>query len=511
MNTNLEQLINQQDTIRIQAKKKLVLKSFWDFCIEVLDYQNLNDFHFELCSFTQRWQRKKRLVLLPRGHLKSTIVTVAYSLWRLAQDQTIRILISNATAPMAEAFLRQIKAHIQYNKRFIELFGNLHKQSEKWSDGAIRLSQAEAYKAKENTVTAFGIGGSLVSQHYDLMIFDDLVNRDNTHTQERIADVKTFYQDAQDLVDDPMKTEQIMIGTRWHEGDLYGDILDPENPERIDWKVMKREAIEGDYQILKNDKGRYEIEGGTVIYDKFPRIALNKLINSKGLSNFSAQYLNDPVPADQATFKHEFKYYEPEDIKGWEFNNFIAVDPAFFDPAAVKKGDPDYTAFVVVRVNYVNDWYVVDCVNERMSPDEIINMMFELDTKYKPKTIGLETTSFQKILGYTTRAKMKEKNHFLPITELSHAGRSAQSKFDRIQGLEPRYATGTIFHNRQCRYINVLENQLKRFPRAKNDDLSDALASILEIAYAPRRKTKRGYGDGDGVSKDNWDSVSYPA
>lgn len=491
----------------IKAQREYCLTDFWEFCTVVLGYKNLQPFHKDLCEFVQGKRKYKRMILLPRGHLKSTMITVGYSLWRMAQEPSVRILIANATAPMADAFLRQIKSHLKKNDKFIELYGDLSAGAEKWSDSAIRLKMIRATDPKENSVTAFGIGGNLVSQHYDIMIFDDLVNRENIHTPERIADVLTFYQDAQDLVDDPLKTEQIMIGTRWHEADLYGTISDPSNPEFEDWRFMKREAVEGDYQIVKNPStGRFEIEGGRILYDlKYPREALNKLISSKGLSNFSAQYLNNPIPKGQSIFKYDFKPYEETDVRGWEFNTFITIDPTFYDPRTMRSKRLDYCGVVVNKVNYMNDWYIVDLINERFSPSELIELMFELDSKYKPKTIGIEATNWQRILGYQAREKMREKNHFLPITELKHSGVLAKSKTDRIQGLEPRYASGSIYHNPNARHIVTLEDQLRRFPKSKHDDLMDALASQLEVAFPPRRRQMREDED------EKKSMISYPA
>lgn len=492
-----------QYEVYLKAKKQYCLTDFWQFCTDVLQYKNLQPFHQQLCNFVQDKRKHKRLILLPRGHLKSTIITVGYSLWRLAQDPTLRILIANATAPMSESFLRQIKSHIKRNQSFIDLFGDLSRGAEKWADGAIRLAHATSHAAKENSITAFGIGGNLVSQHYDIMIFDDLVNRENIHTEERIADVRQFYVDAQDLVDDPIHTEQIMIGTRWTEYDLYGSILDRENPEREEWRILKRETVEGDFEIQKNKKGGFEIVGGTLLYPfKFPRKALNKLIAAKGLYDFSAQYLNNPVPAGQSIFRHEFKYYEPADTKGYEFNTYITIDPAFYDPKS-KTRDLDYTGITIIKVPYTNDWYIWDLIMDRLQPNELIDLMFDLDKQYKPKTIGIESTAWQKIIGFQARKEMRERNQFLPITELKHAGVSAKSKTDRIQALEPRYAVGSIYHHKGLRHIITLEDQLRRFPRNKHDDLIDALASQLEIAVPARRREKRE----DEVSK----VLSYPA
>jgi predicted phage terminase large subunit-like protein len=162
----------------------------------------LGEFHKELCQFVSTEIKKKKLVLMPRGHLKSTVVTVGYSLQRIAQNPKIRILIANAVSTMAEAFLGQIKKHLQYNETFIDYFGAMSLGAFKWSDNMITVNTGEdSFKAKEATVTAYGLGGSLTSQHYDLIIVDDPHNRENINTKDQIDKVKLLYKDLLDLLE----------------------------------------------------------------------------------------------------------------------------------------------------------------------------------------------------------------------------------------------------------------------------------------------------------------------
>lgn len=491
-------ILNQRTAEQLEAFYKVqaayVLTDFYEFVTEVLGIRDLEQFHIDLCNFMQNPEFKKKLILLPRGHLKSTIVTVGYAVWRIAKNPKIRILIANGTAPMAEAFLSQIKAHLQKNQNFLNLFGDLTVGAPKWSEGAIQLARPGSYDAKENTVTAFGVGGNLVSQHYDLILMDDIVNRENTHTADRIADVAMFYKDIQDLVDNPLTSEQIIIGTRWHEGDLYGSILSDDNPEKKSFGIMIRDAVEGQFEFIKKPGGSFGIQGGEILFPrKFPREALEDLLNSKGPSEFSAQYMNDPVPASESTFKHEWKYYEEDDLRGKELLHYITLDPAFFDPNS-RSTDLDYCVFLVNAVDADNNWHIRDIVRDRMQPKDIIDMLFYLDQQWKPKTIGIESVAFQKVLSYYARQAMRERNQFLPITELKHAGSNAKSKYERIQALEPRYAVGSILHGRNVRHIATLEMELRRFPRAKTDDVADALASQLEIAHPPSKRERRGSG-----------------
>ena len=486
---------NEQHQAYLDAKRRVVLGSFWRFSQEVLGWKDLYEpLHLSLCNFVQDNRYKKRLILLPRGHLKSSVVTVGYSLWKIAQDPKIRILIANGTYPLAASFLSQIKDHIMRNDKFRELFGDLYSSADKWSESAITVKREESYERKEPTVTVFGIGGNLVSQHYDLIIHDDLVNRENIHTPDRIIDVQTFYKDSLDLVDNPMLSEFIIIGTRWHEGDLYGWMLDETNPAKNEFVIMQRTAVEGAYEIIKSQEGGFKIEGGDIIFpNKFSREGLEKLINEKGISEFFSQYMNDPVPSSEAIFKHEWKYYEEDDLRGNPVQIFISCDPAFFDPTS-KASDLDYTAFVVVAIDADNNWYVRDIIRDRLSPKDILETLFELDAFWHPKTIGIESVAYQKVLFYMARDMMKVKGQFLPITELKHAGANAKSKAERIQSLEPRYAVGAVLHNRNIRHMATLEMELRRFPRGKTDDVADALASISEIARPPARQGDRPRG-----------------
>ena len=162
----------------------------------------LKPFHKELCEFVETNVNRKKLILMPRGHLKTTVITVGYSLQRIARDPKVRILIANATGTMAEAMLSQIKKHLQYNETFKYYFGDLSTNASTWRDNMVTLPTGDgSYQSKEATVTAYGLGGSLVSQHYDVIIIDDPHNRENINTKDQIDKVKQSYSDILDLLE----------------------------------------------------------------------------------------------------------------------------------------------------------------------------------------------------------------------------------------------------------------------------------------------------------------------
>ena len=56
----------------------------------------------------------------------------------------------------------------------------------------------------------------------------------------------------------------------------------------------------------------------------------------------------------------------------------------------------------------------------------------------------------------------------------------------RIKGLEPYYRNGMVFHQK---WMKDLEEELAQYPKAKHDDLSDALSWCLEFLIQPDEET----------------------
>lgn len=442
----------------------------------------LKDFHKELCAFVKHGKKKKKLITVPRGHLKTSLITVGYTTQRIAIDKTQRILIANATAAMAEAFLGQIKRHLKHNETFRELFGELDENADKWTDSMIRFGSDESYKTKEANVTAYGLGGNLVSQHYDLIIFDDPHNRDNINTKDQIEKVKLAYKDALDLLEPG--GEIIVIGTRWHYDDLYGWLQDPDNPGSRGFATFNRQAVRNAV-IEKKPKGSYEITEGEVLWpEKYSHKVLTQLLNDKGLYEFSCQYQNVPIDEELAVFKRDwFRDFEPTELKSRKLLKFTAIDPAIS-----LKERADYTAIVTVGVDLWDNVYILNIRRGRYTEKEMVDELINVKEQYAPVQMAIETVAFQKTLQNYILDETRKRGVRLPLTEVMPE--SNESKEKRIRSLQPYYMRGNIYHSRNVAQIEYLEDELIRFPKGKNDDIVDALAYAVSICYPPRKKEK---------------------
>jgi len=469
----VEHILEREKLLK-QAKAEHYKTHFWDFSKEILGWPDINDsLHKDLATWVTDNRGKRRLILIPRGHLKSSLITVGYALWKIAQDPNVRILISNATYSMATNFLYQIKNVLQRNDKFKELFGDLAQDADSWRENQIIVSK-QGWRAKEPTITVYGVGGSLTGQHYDVILLDDVVNRDTITTKEQIDKTKNFYKDCLDVLEPG--GELIAIGTRWHQSDLYGWILDPDNGIINSFATYIKTAYEGEWE-----------EGRIIFPEKFTWKHLSQLKREEGPTHFSAQYMNDPVPEESATFKkYMFQYYDPDDLRGLKVNNFVTVDPAISESK-----ESDYNALVVISVTEDNRWYIREIVREKFTPSQLMDEIFFLYEKYRPLEIGIELIAFQKTLQYILEDEMRKRNRYLPRKELKPDNN--EPKELRIKGLEPRYAAGTVYHLKEDGRNNIdyLEDELLRFPKGKHDDIIDALAYQNQIAFPPARRVTK--------------------
>lgn len=488
MDTELkEQLIagiQEEKALNKKLLQQYYKSDFYAFGKDILGWDFYEPLHKPLCNFvTDNVGRKQLLIELPRGSFKSSAVTVGYSVWKIVNNPNVRILIVNATYEMIKKFVSQIQDHLRKNPKIIEIYGDLTKEATIWNESTIKLRTENSFEVREPTLLGYGMTGNLVSTHFDIIILDDLVNWDNTTTLDQITKVKSFYKATLDLLEP--HGELIIIGTPYHFGDLYAWIEDPDEPIHRNFAIFKKPAYTGDWG-----------EGELLFPERLGWDRLAQLKRTQGPRHFATQYMLKPILDEDAVFKYEFRYFEETDLKGVELLTYMAIDPAFS-----QSRDADKTAMVVVSVDRENTWYIRDIFAKRLSPKETLDMIINMDQKWHPRVIAIETVAWQKAVAQFMIDEIKQRRISpLPIKfvkpETSRATGLSEPKQYRIESLEPRYATGQVFHNKYLEQNEELEEQLRNFPKNDHDDIIDALAYIEQIASIPRGLQARGEDDG---------------
>jgi predicted phage terminase large subunit-like protein len=399
--------------------------------------------------------------MMPRGSYKTTISTQAYATWRLAQDPNLRILLDSEVLQNSLNNLGVIKRIFEGHPRFRSLYGDY--TSKLWTQDHITVGKRTKLVLKEPSVTASSIETVQVGPHYDEIICDDLHSEKNSRTRDQVAQVVEHFRLLFNLLEPGGR--MVVIGTRWSDFDLYGQIM---------------ESLDG-FSIIS--RGAHNPDGSLFFPERLTEDFLKKQRGILGADIYNSQYENNPLPTgDNARFKKEWFKYFGDDPEGLAV--YIAVDPALPGP-----NTSDYFAIVVGGLTRTNDLYILDTFYGHWEPHEAINRIFMAAEKYDRrglKAIGIETNIFQRLIKFQFQAEMKKRNKFYKVEEVKHY---SESKEDRILSLQPRYEMGAVFH-RQSLKDGELEEELLKFPRGRKKDLIDAEASLLEIAKL-RTATKK--------------------
>lgn len=414
-------------------------------------------FHREIYKLYQS-ELKKIGICAPRGHSKSTITDLVYLAWAIVHNKAKFILLISDTYSQAVLFLDALKAELEANDLLIQWYGKL--TSDSWSEGEIITNKI--------MIKALGAGMKVRGLKYhesrpDLVVVDDLENDELVDSRERRQKLEHWFNGA--LIPAMARDGRIVIiGTILH----YDSLL---------YKIMNGDA----YGEFERRMYRAIQEDGTALWpehlnlDELEQIKREYLGKGQGYI-FYQEYQNEPISAEDRKFKVEkVKYFEESNLDGKLLNNYITVDRAYSTEKTA-----DWTGIIVNSVDVNNNWYVREAIRFKGEETALIDLIFNLNEQYRALKTGFEQKAYKYTFEPTLKSEMARRNTFFSIVELKDLQRRKEL---RIEGLLPRWETGTIYLKRE--HTDLLDELIK-FPKALHDDLSDALAYQNELAQAPR-------------------------
>jgi hypothetical protein len=368
------------------------------------------------------------LVLVPRGGMKSGLLTVPLLPWLLAHDPTLCGFIVNVREERAADFARSAARIIQ-TKNYAASFPEV-RPATKWGESGYFLEPPRGKFEGSATridpaISSYGVGGNLTSAHVRAIIHDDLIN-ENTYDKpnEREKAKRTFIESLNCL--DPSGV-LIVCATRWHPNDLYGEmeagtLLGPNGP----FRVFKRECtrtVKGDHgewvtEVFNPHRKYFDFRGREQAVGYTPEFLKNAEQNLGRL--FHALYRNDP----------------------------LADAVSVFDLTKIKT----FTEHTIELAPYVR--------------------------------IGIEAEAQAAAFYMTFLKTMREKGKNHSVERLT-AGRKGTGKEERIRSfIGPLIEDGRLYLKEDC-YRNgsgVLGKELREFTVSDEDDAIDALSHCINRA-----------------------------
>lgn len=187
---------------RLGQARDLAMSDFLFLAREILEYDLVDSelpLHQQMAA--QAVHRGNTLSLVPRGFLKSTLLTVAGTIWNNLHYPEECLLLGSWTLNNAKKFLNEIEQHYRKNEKFRLLFPECCPAhwTEEGTQEMFTLPNRKKPR-KEATIEVCGADQTIASRHYERVIIDDAVVKENVppwSTDETMQKVVEWFKSLQ--------------------------------------------------------------------------------------------------------------------------------------------------------------------------------------------------------------------------------------------------------------------------------------------------------------------------
>lgn len=287
------------DRMRVSCERDLYL-----FVKYIIGRDYLTDaLHWPITRWLQAPTSQRKLLLLPREHAKTSIVSHGLPIHILIQPQEAnvyvpgldgadcRILLACETQPRSADHIRVLETQFETNTLLQALWphrcwNNPRRESKKWNDSEFLIPRMHDYP--DPSVRGIGVGGAITGAHPNILIKDDLISIEAANSQVTMQTAIQWHKVSRALINAPGAREFI-IGTRWAVADLYQYIID--NDPSVE--VVIRSVVEGGLPIYPE---RFSLEKIAQLQKEFGTLFPLLFMNSAADPDLVDFDINDVRP-----------------------------------------------------------------------------------------------------------------------------------------------------------------------------------------------------------------------
>ncbi len=481
--------MNNLELVRKKADERARAKTDRLFLArEVLGYDFTEETHAELFAQFPPFDETKAwagqfpvpdiLVLWSRGHYKTTAVCVVM-IQAILVNPDIRVILMQGSKENTRLLLAAIASHFTgeaQNSRLRELFPEYcgDKKSLKFSKDKFITKARRKKQLPQPTCIVASPDSLKTGQHYDLGVFDDMINDQNYRNPSLLRKAQEDFDMCYPLIDPGCP--RFVTGTRYAFGDLYEEIE----------RRRKNGAKWGYSHTTCWKEGRDPASG-----PRFPRqqardgrmigytteMLLSILRDSPSV--FASQYLNQPMLESQQVITKQMldgARVLPDNAPALGrpifFLDLAATDvDAYSDDCVILVGQPDGRGKAYVTEQRGGLW------NSMTFALNIIQMALA----HRPQKILIEKSAAGMIFVDYLRVVARERGIFLPI-EFIKVDTKPDAKNRRVEALAGHIKQGRFkFFFGLAQWEKACE-QATQFPKGRHghDDYPDTWALMAQ-------------------------------
>lgn len=289
-----------------QWLKKKAERELWFFSRWILgnDHLSLGTFHRKIvCPFmsTVPADRRAKLLMLPMGHLKTTVASRSLPLHVLIQPvehnvyfpymrgREARILLGNENEQKCKENMDVLKRQSEENPWLYWLWPDVFwddpkRDSPRWSDFQLEFRRTGIFA--EASIAIVGVQTGFIGRYYDLIIADDICGLEASQNPQKMERVKKWRRASKTrfyIKDGPSAGIYLGVGTHWGSEDVY-----------VEWK--KDAGLDLLIKSIEEPDAKGNLK--PLWPEKFPASLIDKMRppNSDAIE-WALWYMNKPVPA----------------------------------------------------------------------------------------------------------------------------------------------------------------------------------------------------------------------
>ena len=387
-------------------------------------------------------------VAMPPQHSKSSMVSIAYTVWLLCNNPNLKILVVNAEAGLSETFGIQIR---QLLEEVAPLFG-LKLSFVKSSKTYMMVETADG-KLCNGEIRLVGSNGSITGHPADIIIVDDpYKGTDDIRPSLLQKKIDWFRLIIEQRI--RIHTKLVLLHTRWHTNDLQGWLWENDR-DSYDWLMLPA--------INENDE---------ILWPQYyTREFYEKKRERQGEREFQALYQQKPLDLTSNFFYTDHIIWDTITDTSHNLGTCRSWDMAYTDEKNPNSKTADFTAGVDAYKLYDESYLFTDFIHGKYGKENINHIQSTARADGLNKTILIETG--------TKGAAAKELFNVWRKDYLSqYKCRQSEpwgTKSDRAQALADAMYDGKIhFCINDLNLRKTVIEQFKAFPNGEHDDIVDA-------------------------------------
>jgi predicted phage terminase large subunit-like protein len=396
---------------------------------------------------------KRLMFFLPPGAAKSTYGSILFPPWYLGNNPAASVIGASHATELAMRFGRRVR-NIVGSPPFRDIFG-FGLSGDSGAAGRWETSRGGEYYA-------VGVDASVTGRRADLAIIDDPVKGFAEAQSLPIRQHAWDWYKADLWPRLKPNAALLYIGTRWHDDDLAGRLLEDAKTGGEQWEVVSLPAI----AVAGREDPLGRVPGERLWPEWFTEAMLETA--QREPRTWSALYQQEPMPESGDFFKSDwFRWYDSAPPRD-ELRTYGASD------CAVSKDEGDFTVHLVAGVDPADDLYLLDLWRDRVSSDVWVDAQLDLIQLWKPLDWAEEKGQIAKGVGPFLTKRALERRVYVHRRQFPTVG----DKAVRAQAIRGRTAQGKVYLPRRAPWAAGFVQELLRFPAGTHDDQLDAFALI---------------------------------